>query len=82
MRAKIRRGVELVSRRGKKKARKPRSPGDYEAELIRLCRGNRKLSEQLIAEQREKSPGMSRQGAALAIVTRMRHQEKPVKSRL
>jgi hypothetical protein len=62
--------------------RKSRSPGDYEAELVRLCRGNRQLAEQLIAEQCERSPDMSRQGAALAVVTRLRHQRKPVKSRL
>ena len=71
-----------MSRRRKTNVRTSRSPGDYEAELVRLCRGNRKLSEQLIAEQCEKSPEMSRQGAALAIVTRLRHQKKPVKSRL
>ena len=71
-----------MSRRGRKKVRKSRSPGDYEAELVRLCKGKRKLSEQLIAEQIDKSPGMSRQGAALAIVTRLRHQKKPVKYRL
>lgn len=71
-----------MSRRRNTNARKSRSPGDYEAELVRLCKGNRKLTDQLIAEQLEKSPGMSRQGAALAIVTRLRHQKKPVKSRL
>ena len=71
-----------MSRRGREKVRKSRSPGDYETELIRLCRGNRQLAEQLITEQCERSPDMSRQGAALAVVTRLRHQRKPVKSRL
>ena len=65
--------------RGRKNSRKSRSPGDYESELVRLCKGNRNRAEQLIAEQLTASPEMSRQGAALAIVTRMRHQKKPVK---
>jgi hypothetical protein len=62
--------------------RKPRLPGDYEAELVRICKGNRARAEQLIAEECEKSPGTSRQGAALAIVTRLRHEQAPVKGAL
>jgi len=62
-----------------RKPRKTRSPGDYEAELVRLCRGNRKKAEQLIVEELEKSPSMSRQGAALAVVTRLRHEREPVR---
>jgi hypothetical protein len=76
------RSEKFVLRRGKSKVRKLRSPGDYEDELLRLCKGNRRLSEQLIAEQLAASPEMSRQGAALAVVTRMRHQRKPVRYRL
>jgi hypothetical protein len=72
----------FVLRRRNSKMRKSRSPGDYEAELVRLCKGNRRLTDQLIAEQLVASPEMSRQGAALAVVTRMRHQEKPVRYRL
>ena len=64
----------------KKQIRKTRLPGDYEAELVRLCKGNRARAEKLIADECEKAPGMSRQGAALAIVTRLRHGESPVKS--
>lgn len=73
--------VRLVARRpGKKRAKEPRkarSPGDYEAELVRLCKGNRREAERLISEQLERSPGMSRQGAALAVVTRIRHEREP-----
>jgi hypothetical protein len=72
----------VARRRLFKTARKSRSPGDYETELVRLCKGNRRLAEQLLAEQCEKSPGMSRQGAALAVVTRLRHEKKPVKASL
>jgi hypothetical protein len=71
-----------VLRRSKTTARKSRSPGDYEAELVRLCKGNRQRAEQLIAEHCAMSPDASRQGAALAIVTRLRHDKKPVKYRL
>jgi len=51
-------------------------------ELVRLCKGNRQLAEKLIAEERQKSEGMSRQGAALALVTRLRHERKPLKTSL
>ncbi len=72
--------LKVVARRPKtstRDARKPRSPGDYEAELVRLCKGNRREAERLIAEQLERSPEMSRQGAALAVVTRLRHERAP-----
>lgn len=60
-----------------KKAPKTWSPGDYEAELVRLLKGNRREAERLIAEELERSPSMSRQGAALALVTRIRHERAP-----
>lgn len=74
--------VKLVARRHapKQKPSKPRKvggPGDYEAELVRLCKGNRREAERLIREQMERSPEMSRQGAALALVTRLRHERSP-----
>jgi hypothetical protein len=69
----------VARRPPKRKIRKPRSPGDYEAELVRLCKGNRARAEQLIADECEKSPDTSRQGAALAIVTRLRYEQAPVK---
>lgn len=72
-------GKNLMARRPvKKKVRKPRSPGDYEAELVRLCKGNQREAERLITEELERSPSMSRQGAALALVTRIRHARAPV----
>jgi hypothetical protein len=69
----------MARRPAKKKPRKTRSPGDYEAELVRLCKGNRSKAEQLIIEELERSPSMSRQGAALAVVTRLRHEQEPVR---
>jgi hypothetical protein len=72
----------LARRLLKKLRRKSRSPGDYETELVRLCNGNRQLAEKLIAEERQKTEGLSRQGAALALVTRLRHEKSPLKASL
>lgn len=72
----------MARRPAKKKIRKTRSPGDYEAELVRLCKGNRKKAEALILEALEQSPTMSRQGAAMTIVTRLRHAMEPVRRKL
>ena len=69
----------MTRRPAKQKARKTRNPGDYEAELVRLCKGNRIEANRLIVEEVEKSPGLSRQGAALALVTRLRHVKAPVR---
>ncbi len=56
--------------------------GDYEAELVRLCRGNRRKAERLIEEELARSPGLTPAGAALAVVTRIRHERDPRVSRL
>ncbi|HEY8518526.1 MAG TPA: hypothetical protein VIN61_00480 [Gammaproteobacteria bacterium] len=66
-----------IAKRKQRAARKARRPGDYEAELIRICKGNWREAERLILEEMERSPTMSRQGAALAVVTRIRHQRSP-----
>jgi glucose-6-phosphate dehydrogenase assembly protein OpcA len=66
-----------MARLPKVKLGRARSPGDYEAELVRLCKGNRREAERLIAEEQQKSPELSRQGAALALVTRIRHEREP-----
>jgi excinuclease UvrABC nuclease subunit len=66
----------------KKRTRKARSPGDYEAELVRLCKGNRREAERMIVEEQQRSPALSRQGAALALVTRIRHERSPRRPRL
>ena len=72
----------MARRPKQKKARKPRNPGDYEAELVRLCRGNRREAERLIIEEQARSPTLSRQGAALALVTRIRHERSPRRATL
>ncbi len=62
--------LALVSlKRGSPWRRAP-SPGDYEAELIELC-GERK-AEELIRAELQRSPTLSRVGAAMAVVTRLR----------
>lgn len=62
--------------------RAPSGPGDYEAELARLCRGNLRKVDRLIREELARSPGLTRAGAALALVTRIRHERNPTRSRL
>ena len=52
------------------------TPGDYEAELIALC-GSRRRASRLIDEELQRRPELSRAGAALAVVTRVRHERNP-----
>ncbi len=54
-------------------------PGDYEAELIRLCHGDKAVAMRLIEGERKRKPSFSRQGAAAAAVTRLRHDRNPNK---
>jgi hypothetical protein len=54
-------------------------PGDYEAELIALC-GSRRRASRLIDEELQRRPALSRAGAALAVVTRVRHERNPAPS--
>ena len=69
-------------RRGPKKAplfssfRAPFRPWDHEAELIKLCHGDKAMADRLIQHEIERAPGMSRAGAALAAATRLRHDKQ------
>jgi hypothetical protein len=63
--------LALVSLRRGQLGRHTASPGDYEAELVSLC-GNPRKAEQLIRKEQERSPTLSRAGAAMAVVTRLR----------
>lgn len=51
-------------------------PWDQEAELLRLCHGDRELAERLIAHELERKPELSRAGAALAAATRLKHDQQ------
>jgi hypothetical protein len=51
-------------------------PGDYEAELVSLCGGSRR-ADRLIRDELKRNPSLSRAGAALAAVTRLRHAQDP-----
>lgn len=48
--------------------------GDYESELTNLC-GNRRRADEMIRAEMRARPELSRVGAALALVTRLRHQK-------
>jgi hypothetical protein len=75
--------VRLIhSNKKRSRRRAPSGPGDYEAELLRLCHGSRRKAEQLIREELVRAPSLTRAGAALALVTRIRHQREPRSSRL
>lgn len=51
-------------------------PWDHEAELLRLCHGDRRLMERLIRHEMERKPDLSRAGAMLAATTRLRHDKR------
>ena len=51
-------------------------PWDHEAELVKLCHGDKAMAERLIRHEQERSPNMSRPGAALAAATRLRHDKQ------
>jgi len=56
------------------KRRGPR-PGDYIAELIRLCHGDRRQATRLINYELKRRPKYTRQAAAMAAVARLRHDQ-------
>lgn len=79
-------GLRALARRRRLGTRKPSfwksrgrrryRPWDQEAELLRLCHGDRALAERLIALELERAPKLSRAGAALAAATRLRHDKQ------
>jgi hypothetical protein len=69
--------LSFVSLRRGELRRRWGKPGDYETELVRLCDGSRRKANKLIREELRRSPDLSRAGAALAAVTRIRHERDP-----
>jgi hypothetical protein len=77
--------VRALSKRRRPGTRKPSfwksrragnyRPWDQEAELLRLCHGDRDLAERLITHELERSPDLTRAGAALAAATRLKHDQ-------
>jgi hypothetical protein len=51
-------------------------PGDYQAELLRLCNGDTAVATRLIKYELKRNPDFSRQAAAMAAVTRLRHDRR------
>ena len=51
-------------------------PGDYEAELLRLCYGDTRVASRLIKHELGRHPGFSRQAAAMAASTRLKHDRQ------
>jgi hypothetical protein len=69
--------LSLISLRRGELRRETNDPGDYEGELVRLCDGSRRRARQLIRNEMMRSPKLTRAGAALAVVTRIRHKRDP-----
>lgn len=53
--------------------RRGQGPGDYETELVKLV-GSARRADEMIRAEMARRPGFSRVGAALALVTRLRHR--------
>ena len=79
--------IVLLVKRRKRGARSTRSllsvfrlgrfrPWDHDAELVKLCHGDKAMAERLIRHELERAPNMSRPGAALAAATRLRHDKR------
>jgi hypothetical protein len=62
-----------VKTSGSKRATRP---GDYQAELLRLCRGDTAVASRLIKYELKRNPSFSRQAAAMAAVTRLKHDQR------
>ncbi|HSG66926.1 MAG TPA: hypothetical protein VLD39_18100 [Gammaproteobacteria bacterium] len=70
-------GIVILKRM--RRGRADRSePGavDVEADLLRACRGDRKLAERLIAHELEHNTGLSRAGAALMALAKLRDDQR------
>ena len=64
----------LASKRsGSKRATRP---GDYQAELLRLCYGDTAMASRLIKYELKRHPTLSRQGTAMAAVARLKHDRR------
>jgi hypothetical protein len=49
---------------------------DVEGDLLRLCRGDRALANRLIQHELDRKPGLSRTGAALMALSRLRDDNR------
>lgn len=64
----------LASKRSALKRRSP--PGNYVAELLRLCHGDTAVASRLIKYEMKRRPSFSRQGAAMAAVEQLVRDRK------
>lgn len=69
--------VILVRRFGRGAAsRKDGLSVDVESDLLRLCRGDRALADRLIQHELDRKPDLSRTGAALMALSRLRDDNR------
>ncbi len=69
--------VILVRRAGRgKRAKKPGLGVDVERDLLRACRGDRAMADRLIQHELDRRPNLSRTGAALMALSRLRDDKR------
>ena len=69
--------VILVRRFGRGAANRKDGLGvDVESDLLRLCRGDRALADRLIQHELDRKPDLSRTGAALMALSRLRDDNR------
>jgi hypothetical protein len=70
-------GIVILKRMRRGRARGSDSGGvDVEADLLHACRGDRKLAERLIAHELERNAELSRAGAALMALAKLRDDQR------
>ena len=70
-------GIIVLKRMRRGRARQSETGGvDVEADLLRSCRGDRKLAERLITHELERNADLSRAGAALMALAKLRDDQR------
>ena len=72
-------GIVFVSRRRRRAGRPSRSDSvrlDVDADLLQACHGDRRLADRLIARELEDGSELSRAGAALMALAKLRDDQR------
>ena len=70
-------GIIVLKRMRRSRANPSKAGGaDVEADLLRACRGDRKLAERLIEHELQRNAELSRTGAALMALAKLRDDQR------
>jgi hypothetical protein len=72
-------GIVVLKRfleRGRYRGSNPTGGVDVEADLLRACRGDRAMAERLLAHELERNENLSRPGAALMALAKLRDDQR------